>query len=436
MNRSPVNLCLTLLVCIFESYLLALAPACLAVSSASQSFEPGPARKSQSNEADRWWKRAVFYEIYPRSYLDTNGDGIGDLDGCISKLEYLKSLGVDAVWLTPCYSSPQVDFGYDVLDYLNIAPEYGTLADFDRLVAAARKRGIRIIMDLVLNHTSDKHPWFVESSSSKNNPKRDWYIWRDGKNGGPPNNWQSAFGHSAWQLDPKTGQYYYHLFSAQQPDLNYRNPQVRQAMCDVARFWLDRGVAGFRLDAVDALFEDASLTDNPNLSGGNISGDALTERKYNSRQPEVHDFLRQLRSLIDSYPGDRVLIGETYGKDVAELSKMYGQGDDEMQLPMNFFLPNVEKLSASEFRKQVSLWDQNPAHGWPLYFLSNHDLPRAFTRYGDGINNDQIAKVLATMLLTLRGTPMLYYGEEIGMENWEPIRKEDVQDPIGKAACR
>lgn len=383
---------------------------------------------------DPWWKHAVFYEIYPRSFKDSNGDGIGDLNGITSKLDYLKDLGVDAIWLTPCFPSPQVDFGYDISDYCAIAPEYGTMADFDRLLAEAKKRNIKILMDFVVNHTSDKHPWFEESRSSKDNPKRDWYIWRDGKNGGPPNNWQSLFGRSAWKLDPKTNQYYYHFFYAEQPDVNWRNPELKKAMLDSARFWLKKGVAGFRLDAVGCLFEDPECHDNPVLPGTNNFGDPNTEFKYNDHYPEVHDVMRDLRAVLDTFPGGDhpVLIGETAGPDVKSISSMYGPKLDEIQLPMNFFFAYLNKLSAPEFRKMISEWDTNPAGGWPLYFYSNHDQIRHYIRYGDGKNNDAIAKLMAAMLLTVRGTPLMYYGEELGMENNDPKRVEDVYDPIGK----
>ena len=378
-----------------------------------------------------WWHHAVVYEIYPRSFADSNNDGIGDLNGITAKLDYLKSLGVDAIWLTPCYPSPQVDFGYDVSDYRNINPEYGTLQDFDRLVAEAKKRKIRIIMDLVLNHTSDKYPWFVESRSSRTAQLHDWYIWRDGKDSRPPNNWQSIFGGSAWKFDPQTSQYYYHFFYAEQPDLNWRNPEVKKAMFDVVRFWLDRGVAGFRLDAIATMFEDPALPDNPMAPGINWVGDPNQEYKYNTGLPEVHDILRDLRKLMDTYD-DRVLIGETSGKDVPDLSRFFGKNLDEIQLPMNFFFTNTNKLSPAEFRKHIAAWDRNPAGGWPMYLLSNHDLDRHYVRYGDGKNNYAVAKLTATLLLSLRGTPQLYYGEEIGMENNDPKTKEDVKDPIGK----
>ena len=315
-------------------------------------------RKSKDSAVkDEWWKHAVFYEIYPRSFNDSNGDGTGDINGITAKLDYLKKLGVDAIWLTPCYPSPQVDFGYDISNYTEIAPEYGTMADFEKLVAAAKKRNIRIVMDLVMNHTSDKHPWFVESSSSKVNPKRNWYIWHDGKDGGPPNNWQSTFGHSAWEFSAPTKQFYYHYFYPQQPDLNYRNPEVRKAMMDVARFWLDKGVAGYRLDAITTLFEDPDLHENPVKEEKNPFGDPFMIDKYNDRLPEVHDVLRELRSTLNSYtsstfPGKRVLVGETFGEDVAQISQMYGKNADEIHLPMNFFIPDTTTVSASEFRKK------------------------------------------------------------------------------------
>ncbi len=399
------------------------------------SIVSGVAAKAVANEqvkAEPWWKQAVVYEIYPRSFADSDNNGMGDIKGITSKLDYLKDLGVDALWITPCYPSPQVDFGYDISDYKAIAPEYGTMADFDELLAEAKKRDIKIIMDFVMNHSSDKHPWFVESASSKDNPKRDWYIWKNGAASGPPNNWISLFGGSAWKLYPKTNQYNYHFFYPEQPDLNWRNPEVRTAMYDAARFWLDKGVAGFRLDAVQTLFEDPKLPDNPVREGKNQYGDPNTEYLHNDKLPEVHDVLRELRAVLDKYPGDRVLIGETSGSDIAEISKSYGKDLDEVQLPMNFILAYINKLSVPEFRKRIEEWDNNPARGWPLYFFSNHDQVRHYVRYGDKIHNNEIAKLTATLLLTLRGTPMMYYGEELGMQNNDPKTKEEVQDPIGK----
>jgi alpha-glucosidase len=376
-----------------------------------------------------WWKHAVFYEIYPRSFADSNNDGVGDLNGIAAKLDYLKSLGVNAIWITPCFPSPQVDFGYDVSDYENIDPMYGTLADFDRLASEAKKRGIRIILDFVMNHTSDQHKWFLDSKSSRTSAHRDWYIWRDGKGPGqPPNNWTSTFGGSAWKFDPSTGQWYYHFFYPEQPDLNWRNHAVKQAMFDVTRFWYKRGVAGFRLDAVSTLFEDPDLKDNPTLPGTNAFGDPNTEELYNDKLPEVHDVLRQLRTVADEH--DAVLIGETWTKHMDELALYYGQHGDELQMPMDLMFTTVNKLSAPEFRAQIAA--VNSAGGWPVFVISNHDIVRSYVRYGDGVHNDQIAKLMAGLYLTLRGTPIMYYGEEIGMTNTDPVRKEDVKDPIGK----
>ena len=411
---------------LFKNFLLI----CIALSML-QIIPVSAAEKSKKNE---WWKHAVFYEIYPRSFADGKNKGTGNLKGIIEKLDYLQDLGIDALWITPCYPSPQVDFGYDISDYIDIAPEYGTLKEFDLLVSEAKKRNIKIIMDLVLNHSSDKHKWFIESRSSKDNPKRDWYIWRDAKSPGknPPNNWVSIFGGSAWQWDDKTDQYYYHFFYKEQPDLNWRNPQVKKAMHDVARFWLDRGVAGFRLDAITTAYESPGLEDNPVKPGKNAYGDLNMENKYNDKLPEIHDLLRDLRKVLEEYDGDRVLIGETFTRDFEGLACMYGKNDDEIQLPMNFFFAFINELSPAKFRKQIEAADKNSRGGWPVYLFSNHDQVRHYDRYGDGNNNDQIAKLTACLLLTLRGTPILYYGEEIGMENNNPKRKEDVLDPIGK----
>ena len=379
-------------------------------------------------EGHQWWQHAVFYEIYPRSFADSNNNGVGDLNGIRSKLDYLKKLGVDAIWISPCYPSPQVDFGYDISDYQNIDPMYGTMKDFDLLSAEAKKHGIRIIMDFVPNHTSDKHPWFIDSSASKNSAHRDWYIWRDGKNGGPPSNWNALFGGSAWKLDSRTKQYYYHFFYPQQPDLNWRNPAVKNAMFDVTRWWYGHGVSGFRLDAVDTLFEDPNLHDNPVKEGNNVYGDPNEDNKYNDRLPEVHDVLRDLRKVADEHNG--VLIGETWTNNIDELKRYYGLNNDEVQLPMNFMFCMVNKLSAPEFRKQIALVESSG--GWPTYVISNHDIVRSYDRYGDGTHNDQIAKLMAGLYLTLRGTPIMYYGEELGMKTTPPTRREDVKDPIGK----
>lgn len=392
-----------------------------------------PAVYSQQKPVDAeghpWWQHAVFYEIYPRSFADSNNDGVGDLNGIASKLDYLKELGVDAIWITPCFPSPQVDFGYDVSDYEAIDPMYGTMKDFDHLMSEAKKRNIGIVFDFVVNHTSDQHAWFKESRSSRTNPKRDWYIWRDGKAPGqPPNNWLSTFGLSAWKFDQKTNQYCYHYFYPEQPDLNWRNPTVEKAMLDVTRFWYKRGVAGFRLDAVDTLFEDPKLTDNPVLPGTDKFGRPNMDEKYNKKLPEVHDVMRKLRSVANEYGS--VLIGETWTSNVSELKDYYGAHNDELQLPMDLMMTGFTGLSADQYRKHIAAVDA--ARGWPTYVITNHDIVRSYTRYGDGKHNDDIAKMMAAFYLTLRGTAIMYYGEEIGMENNDPKSKDEVQDPIGK----
>jgi alpha-glucosidase len=393
---------------------------------------PASSTRPAANSSDPWWKHAVIYEIYPRSFQDSNGDGIGDINGITSRLDYLKDLGIDAIWITPMYPSPQIDFGYDIADYTAIDPQYGTMADLDHLFAEAKKRNLRVLMDFVINHTSDQHPWFKESRSSKTNPKRDWYVWHDGKDGGPPNNWQSWFGHSAWTLDPTTNQYYYHYFYVEQPDLNWRNPEVKKAMFDVVRFWLNKGAAGFRIDAVSRLYEDPNLHDDPYLPGYNAYGDRNIKHLYTDDLPEVHDTLRELRQVADSYPGDPVLISEADEPNINELAKMYGKNNDEVQLPMDFQIADVNKLCAPCFRKLLEEVENNPAHGWPEYFFGNHDQDRSWDRYGDGKNNDRIAKLMAALLLLPRATPQMYYGEEIGMVTTPPARVEDVKDPIGK----
>jgi alpha-glucosidase len=403
----------------FVAFVLFVAGFCSTVRSQTQAVDA---------EGHQWWQHAVFYEIYPRSFMDSSGDGIGDLPGIESKLDYLKSLGVDAIWITPCYPSPQVDFGYDVSDYENIDPMYGTLADFDRLQQGAKTRGIRIIMDFVMNHSSDQHPWFIDSRSARTSAKRDWYMWHDGKGSAVPNNWVSTFGGSAWTMDFKTGQYYYHYFYPQQPDLNWHNPAVHDAMFDVTRWWYKRGVAGFRLDAVDTLFEDPELRDNPVLPGLNKYGDPNEQDLYNTKLPEVHVVLRDLRKVADE--NNAVLIGETWTKDVNELKQYYGDHSDELQMPMDFLFTKIDRLSPPEFRRQIAAVDS--AGGWPVFVLSNHDIVRSYVRYGDGQNNQAIAKLMAALYLTLRGTPIMYYGEEIGMQNTDPVRKEDVKDPIGR----
>jgi alpha-glucosidase len=403
-------------------------------------------------QSDPWWKHAVVYEIYPRSYQDSNGDGIGDLNGITSRIGYLQGLGVDAIWIAPMYPSPQVDFGYDISNYESVDTQYGTLADMDHLIAEGKKHHVRVILDMVLNHTSDKHQWFIDAASSRSNPKHDWYCWNDGipadgpgvtayqkqfEHDGrvPPNNWVSGFGGSAWEWVPAVHQFYYHEFYKQQPDLNWRNPAVEKAMFDSMRFWLDRGVAGFRLDAIPTLFEDPQLRNNPELGGTNAQGDPNVGDTYTNNLPEVHDVIRRMRSMIDSYPGDRVLIGETYLPNTAELDKWYGgAAHNELQLPMDMLLGfhgDHDKLNATTFRQHLEEVETQVHGSQPLLVFDNHDNMRAINRYGDGVHNDQINKLLATFLFTAKATSLMYYGEEIGMTTTTPTRREDVKDPIG-----
>ena len=401
-----------------------------------------------SNEQD-WWKNAVIYEIYPRSFQDSNGDGIGDLNGITERLDYLKELGVDAIWLTPVYPSPQVDFGYDISDYENIDPQYGTLKDFDHLIAEADKRHIRILMDMVMNHTSDKHMWFEQSRSSKDNPYRDWYMWHDGKGetatdkGEPPNNWQSDFGHSAWEWDEKTRQYYYHKFYIQQPDVNWDNPKVHQAFKDIISFWLKRGVGGFRFDAITTLFEDPQMRDEDVLKDKdgnrylNAYGDIALNDTRTNNLPGTHAVMQEMRALSDSFggnkfPGARVLIGETYLPNIGELAKQYGTAEKpEFQLPMDTQVGFINKLDVTLFRSKLNDVETEINGNMPMLVFDNHDNPRMDARYGNGVDDTDIERVIATMLFASRGASMFYNGDEIGMKTTPPTRKEDVKDPVG-----
>ena len=380
-----------------------------------------------------WWNASCFYQVYVRSFQDSNGDGIGDLNGISSRLPYLQDLGVDAIWITPFYPSPQVDFGYDVSDHEGVDPLFGTLADFDQLLSEAHRRGIRVVIDIVLNHTSDRHEWFEESRDSRGARRRDWYVWRDGRGSGPPNNWESAFGGPAWTLDPRTGQWYYHCFYPEQPDLNWRNPEVEQRMLDVVGFWLERGVDGFRLDAVNTLYEDVELRDNPLLAEPLITLTGVDTQRlvYTRGLPELHGALRRLRAFVDRRGSDAILISEAYVGSAAELTTFYG-ADDEMHLPFNFFLAQVAGRDASAFRKIVVQVEQACDGRWPSLVLSNHDIDRACDRFAAGADPDAVARLIATLLLTLRGTPFVYYGEEIAVRTEPPASIEEVRDPVGR----
>lgn len=392
---------------------------------------PFGARSADVFSNPNWWRNAVIYEVYPRSFGDANGDGIGDLNGITEHLDYLKDLGVDAIWIAPFFPSPQIDFGYDISNYRAIDPQFGTMADFDRLVAEAKKRNMGIVGDMVLNHTSDKHPWFIESASSRTNPKADWYVWNDGRKGQPPNNWISLFGGSAWELVPARKQFYYHRFDKAQPDLNWRNREVRNAMYDVCRFWLNKGMMGIRLDALTSIFENEQLKDEPYKGGLNEYGDRAVKTIYTDNYPGTHEVLRELRKVSDEFP-NRVLIGETYVNSVAELLPLYGAKQDELQLPMDLQLGFANKLSVANVRNLLDDAENKIGANVPLFVFDNHDNSRSLNRYGDGTHNPALAKLLATLLLTPRDSALLYYGQEIGMVDHVPTSIDQVQDPKGR----
>jgi alpha-glucosidase len=368
-----------------------------------------------------WWQHSVLYEVYPRSFQDSNGDGIGDLNGIQQRLDYLADLGIGGIWISPIYPSPMADFGYDVANYCGIDPIFGTMDDFDRLLAEVRRRGLKMVLDFVPNHTSEQHPWFLESRSSRDNPKRDWYLWRD-----QPNNWLSNFGGSGWELDDVTGQYYYHSFLKQQPDLNWRNPAVRAAMFDTLRFWLRKGVDGFRVDVMWLMIKDDQYRDNP-PNPGYRAGQPSNSRQlpaYNADRPEVHQLVAEMRAVIDEFP-QRVLIGEIY-LPVKKLVTYYGTNLTGANLPFNFQLLQCA-WSAEAVAQVISDYEGAlPQGAWPNWVLGNHDQPRIASRIGL-----QQARVAAMLLLTLPGTLTMYYGEELGMTN-VPIPADQVQDPAEK----
>ena len=395
-----------------------------------------------------WWRDGVIYQIYPRSFQDSNGDGIGDLRGIIGRLDHLRggpsALEVDGIWISPFYPSPMADFGYDVADYCDVDSRFGTLSDFDDLLAAAHARGLRVIVDLVPNHTSDQHPWFVEARASRSSPKRDWYVWADPKlDGSAPNNWQMAFSgldRPAWTLDPGTGQFYLHSFLAQQPDLNWWNPDVRRAFDEILRFWLDRGVDGFRIDVAHRMARDRDLRDNPIypvMPGEPLAFWSDEEPPMDQDHPEVHVIHRGFRRTLDEYPG-RVAIGEVFILDTRRLVRYYGEHDDQLHLAFNFAFLRAP-WTATAFREQVGLFENLlPPTAWPNYTLSNHDNPRTVSRYApanDVARGRRRARVAAMMLLTLRGTAFLYNGEEIGMADG-PIPPERIVDVAGRDPAR
>jgi alpha-glucosidase len=368
-----------------------------------------PSPFPSGSATNSWWRSGVLYQVYVRSFADSNGDGVGDLPGLIDRLDHLQWLGVDGVWLSPTMPSPNADWGYDVANYMDVDAELGTLGDLDRLVAEAERRGIRVLLDLVPNHTSDRHPWFVEARASRESPRRDWYVWADpAPDGGPPNGWTSVFDGPAWTLDGPTRQYYLHQFLAEQPDLNWWNEEVRDAFDEILRFWLDRGVAGFRIDVAHSIVKDPGLKTLATHSG-------------------VHEVFRRWRTLCNGYEPQRILLGETHVRELELMATFYGKGEDELHLAFNF--PFVYADFDARLTEVVADTEQLlPETSWPVWTASNHDAGRFPTRWCAG--DDERARLVLTALLTLRGTPVLYYGDEIGMTEVE-LRPEDLRDPVG-----
>lgn len=388
----------------------------------------------------KWWEEAVFYQIYPRSFADSNGDGIGDLPGIIDKLDYLQWLGVGAIWLSPHYPSPQIDVGYDIADYTMVEPAYGTMYDFDCLLEAIHARGMKLILDLVLNHTSDQHPWFLAARADRNDPKRDWYVWRDGHDGGPPNNWQSEFGGSTWEYDPATEQYFYHYFLKSQPDLNWRNPEVKAAMFDAARFWLDKGVDGFRLDAIGTLYEEEHFTPHTSrftaidaLRSNWLHDKEHTDAryddiirdlfKYQRRQPEGFALMEEFRDILDEYD-DRFLVGETSDP------RFLGASGDRLHAIFNFDILYQPRLSANGVRAILKTWHgKTPRQTWVCNTLNNHDQSRAATHFAP--DDPRQSRSAMALVLLLEGLPFLYYGEEIGMRDYAIQSLYEMRDRVG-----
>jgi alpha-glucosidase len=376
-----------------------------------------------------WWKHGVFYHIYPQSYCDSNSDGIGDINGIIQRLDYLSELGITAIWLSPVYESPMHDCGYDISDYKKIDPVFGTMEDFMCLLKEVHLRGIRVVMDHVMNHTSYLHPWFVESRSSRDNSKRNWYIWQEGINGKKPNNWRSAYGKRAWEYDELTGQYYLHTFFREMPDLNWRNKEMRNAFFSDVRYWLDLGVDGFRLDVINLIVKDKKFRNNPIYFG--IPW--IQKHLYSRNRPKSLRITRKFRNLLDEYD-DRMSVGEIYALppgDPAIAADYLGSGEDSINMTFDFSLI-FQPWNARRYYRCLENWYRHiPDNGWPCNVLSNHDLFRSITRFGSKRNHHERSKLLAVLLLTIKGTPFIYYGEEIGMKNGR-LKKNQIVDPIGK----
>ncbi len=400
--------------------------------------DAGNDNEDWASQTREWWRGAIFYQVYPRSFKDSNGDGIGDLNGIIERLDHIASLGVDAIWVAPFFKSPMIDFGYDVADPCDVDPMFGELADFDRLLAAAHERGLRIIIDQVPSHTSTEHPWFEESRQSRDNPKADWYVWADPRDDGtPPNNWLAIFGGGAWQWDPRRCQYYLHNFLASQPDLNFHNPEVVEAVLDNLRFWLDRGVDGFRLDAINFCYQDEQLRDNPPKpaelrTGRGFSADnpyAYQYHYHNNTQPENLAFLERVRALMDRYPGT-VTLGEVSSEDsLGTMAEYVAPGRLNMSYSFELL---TEDFSAAYIRKTVENLEQRIAAGWACWAISNHDVERVISRWGRNRNTRDMAPMLIALLCALRGSVCIYQGEELGLPEAE-VSYEQLQDPYGIA---
>ena len=383
-----------------------------------------------------WWRDGVIYQVYPRSFADSDGDGVGDLRGVIDRLDHLAWLGVDGIWLSPTFPSPNADWGYDVADYRDVHPELGTLETLDELVAAAGERGIRVLLDLVPNHTSDEHAWFVEARGTPDAPHRDWYVWRDpGPDGGPPNNWRSLFGGSAWELDEASGEYYLHLFHRKQPDLDWWNEEVRAEFDDILRFWYGRGIAGFRIDVAHGIVKDRELRDNPEAREDDAAHDRrLGQRpEFSMMRPEVHDVLRRWRRVSSAFDPERVLVGETFVHDVETLATFYGTGVDELHLAFNFVFLFAEFTAATLAPVVARTEELLPPEAWPVWTLGNHDVTRFATRWAEG--DERRTRLALMLLLTLRGTPVLYQGDELGLEQVD-VPADRVLDVDGRDGCR
>ncbi|KEK28399.1 alpha-glucosidase [Shewanella xiamenensis] len=385
-----------------------------------------------------WWRGAVIYQVYPRSLLDTNGDGVGDLRGIITKLDYIASLNVDAIWISPFFKSPMADFGYDISDYREVDPLFGSMQDFDELIEKAHQRGIKVIIDQVLSHTSDQHAWFIESRESRTNPKADWYVWADPKEDGTaPNNWLAIFGGCAWEWEPRRQQYYLHNFLRSQPDINFHNPEVRQAVLDNVEFWLKKGVDGFRLDAITFCYHDEQLRDNPAKPKDKRQGRGFSEDNpyayqyhyYNNDRPQTIQFIEELRQLINRYPG-AVTLGEVSAEDSLAVMAAYTKGEDRLHMAYSFELL-TDDYSATYIRQTVEALEGSIGDGWPCWAIGNHDVQRVASRWGRGKQIPDMVKMLNAMLCSLRGSVCSYQGEELGLTE-APIEFHELQDPFGK----